>query len=271
MKRMLRVFPIAILACAAAVAGERPGGRPLPLPKDSPPEFSSLQETLSDLKLSDDELAGIRELGPKFETMLAEEVRKAKAAVKEKLAQEIRAAISDEHKARFDLVLAAVQKRDAATSAADKQFAEALRPLGLIDLRNVRAERDLVTRLFEKTDEGKAKAKAVKAKYERICNDNVAQLPLPDPNDRNSKASYEASKVRFQHAADAQAIEELRMMLTEEQRTALAKATEAFRVWAQAAQAAKDEYQKTVTGGREDGKKGGGDDARTRGRGDAKK
>jgi len=263
MKRILMVIAVIVFGCAAAIAGERPAGRPLPLPKDSPPEFLSLQETLIDLKLSEEELAGIRELGPKFETMLAEEVRKAKAAVKEKLTQEIRAALSEEHKARFDLVLAAVQKRDAATSAADKQFADALRPLGMIELRTVRAERDLVTRLLETTNDGKAKVKAVKAKYDKLSRDNVAQLPLPDPNDRNSKASYEQSKLRFQQAADSQAIEELRMMLTEDQRAALAKATDAFRTWAQAVQAAKDEYQKTVTP--EEG------DAKTRGRGDAKR
>ncbi|HUU68684.1 MAG TPA: hypothetical protein VM186_04125 [Planctomycetota bacterium] len=234
-----------VLMASIVVAGERPG-RQLPLPKDSPPEFSSLQETLADLKLSDEELDAIRELGPKYETALAEEVRKAKAAVKDKLTQEIRSALSDDHKARFDLVLAALEKRNAATTAADKPFADALRQLGMIELRGVRAERDLIVRLIEKTDEGKARVRATKAKYEKIRNDNVAQLPLPDPDDRNSKASYEESKARFQHAADAQALEELRMTLTDEQRAALSKATEAFRAWAQTIQAAKDEYQKAV-------------------------
>ncbi|HUW31337.1 MAG TPA: hypothetical protein VM223_06960 [Planctomycetota bacterium] len=234
-----------VLMASIVVAGERPG-RQLPLPKDSPPEFSSLQETLIDLKLSDEELAGIRELGPKYETMLAEEVTKAKAAVRDKLTQEIRSALSDDHKAQFDLVLAAVEKRDAATTAADRQLADALRPLGLTELKGVRAERDLIVRLIEKTDEGKAGVRAIKAKYEKIRNDNVAQLPLPDPDDRNSKASYDESKARFQHAADAQALEELRMTLTEEARAALSKATEAFREWARATQTAKDEYQKAV-------------------------
>ena len=242
MKKMLLLGCVAALAFGSAGAGER-GEKALP--KMGSPEFAQLREVLAALKLTDAQMAKTYESGVKHEKLLADELEKARKAVREKLVAEIRTVLTDEQKARFDLVMAAMKKRDDAVDAADREFAAKLKDLRMLDLRGPRTEKEFVAKYFERTEELRAKFKAIKTKCEQARNASISLLP-PPADDKDSKKSWADSKDRLEHASEAQILEEARNSLTQDQRLALAQAVDALKQWVRTLQIAKDTCAKEV-------------------------
>lgn len=244
MKKMLLFGCVAALAAGVASGGER-GGK-APLPKAGPAEFSQAREALANVKLSNEQTAKTFELGVTYEKVLADELDKTRNAVREKLIAEVRTLLTGEQKARFDLVMAGLKKRDDATDAADREFAAKLKELRMLDLRGPRGEKDLIQKYFERTDDLRARFKAIKTKCEQSRDTSIALLPPPATDDKNARKSWNDAKDKLEKAAEAQMLEEARNSLTQDQRLALAQAVDALKQWARAVQIAKDVFAKDV-------------------------
>lgn len=251
---MKNVFLSACVAClcaSVAFSGERgrdaAGGRKsASLARDAGPKFTMLNDLLSAMDLSTNESNEVLPLNDRSQLELADEVERAKTAVRDRLIEGVRNVLSDEHKVQLDILVASLRKYEAAVNAATKQFNAKLDELGLSDLRGCRTEQDLIQAMLGKTDDGRGRLKVLWTKLEQAKSEALAKMPLPDRSNKEAARAYYEEKAKLEKAAESQALDEARGMLTDKQRASFDSAVEAQRKWAAAVQVALDAYHKEV-------------------------
>jgi len=196
---------------------DRGGQRAPAFPRELGPEFAMLRDTLAGLRLSDEELNQTQPLTERYQTILADEIGKTKLAVRDKLIEEIRGVLTEDHKVQLGIVVAAMRIYETALTAATKEFNAKLDELGLSDLKGCQTERDMTLRMFARTDDARGKLKTLYGKFEQSRNDAIAKLPPPDPNNKKAGRGYYEERAKLEKAAEAQLLEEVRAALTAEQ------------------------------------------------------
>lgn len=252
MKNVLLFACIACVCFGVAFGGERPGAgerkpvgggqRPAAYSRDLGPEFATLLNVLAGMRLSDEELNQTQPVTERYRTVLADELEKTRLAVRDKLIEEVRTVLTEDHKVQFDIVVASMRTYEAAAAAATKQFNAKLDELGLSDLKGCQTERDMIMRMLASIEDSRAKMKALYTKFEQAKNESIGKLPPPDANNKEAGRAYYEEKAKLEKAAEAQATEEARTMLTADRQALLNKAVDAQKQWAAAVQAARDTY-----------------------------
>ena len=254
MKTLLVFICAAVLCVGMAVAAEaeKPGAAEA---RSAAEQLRALKSALSMLKLGPQERTQAADIAQSCDKKLDQQIETLKATMKDKQIAETRAALSDEHRMQLDGLLNAVRRRDETIAIADQQFEAKLQDIGLGDLHlgktGIRDEGQLIERICISDKTIREKFMAIRDKYDKERNDNVAKLAAADPKDKAARKAYLEQKDKFTKAADAQILQEARALLSDQQRAAVSQAMDAQRRWVQivdAAKAAFDQERNTLLG-----------------------
>lgn len=210
-------------------------------------DLNDLRTAINSLQLTAQEKTQTSDLRENYDKQLDAAVERLKAAMAEKLVNDLRAALTEEHRQQLDSMLQAIKRRDAAIAAADKQLDDALAAVKLGDLKlakgSIRSEQQLIEKVCMSDKNLREKYAAVKAKYNKEESDAVAKLAAPDPTDKAAVKVNQDAKKKIRDNAEALILQEARALLNDDQRAAIAHVGQAIKNHEAAVKAAKDGYE----------------------------